>query len=130
MNDNDKPDAKIIQFPINPSRVNNNVRIDNTGQEIRENMIFADNLTEGLIVNIVHNMQENGLETNDTEFVRDISFLIEFIKSTIYRDLGMEHSMQDLVDLVVTTTRGEDGHLKSSINLPELERIIEKHLND
>ena len=129
MNDNDNPHGKIIQFPISPSRVNDNVRIDNTGQEIRENVLFADNLTEGLIVNFVHNMEQNGIQVDDTEFIRDVAFLMEFFKSTIYRDLGMEHPMQDLVDLMIVAKR-EDGRVTSTISLPKLERMIEKHLND
>jgi len=133
VNDNELPnktDSKIIQFPIKPSRINENVRIDNTGQELRENIIFADNLTEGLIVNVVHNMDSNGLETDDTEFVRDITFMMELIKSTIYRDLGMPHPLQDLVDLVCESERTEGKHISTKINLAEVERIVERQTDE
>ena len=43
-------------------------------------MKFAEHLTEGLVVNMIANMNENGLDTESPEFVKDIGFMIEVVK--------------------------------------------------
>ena len=45
-----KKKDNIINFPIGKD-----VKIDNTGGLVREHMMFTDNLTEGLVVNMIHN---------------------------------------------------------------------------
>ena len=95
--------GKVIQFPQKGNVLNNNIKIDNSAVELRDNIIFTDNLTEGLVINMIHNMSENGIDVDSVDFVKDTSFLIEFVKSTIYRSLDMGHPMQNLVDLFVSS---------------------------
>ena len=52
---------------------------------LQENMMFADDLTETLLVQMIHTMGENLINISDKEFVRDIGFVIEAVKSTVYR---------------------------------------------
>ena len=59
--------------------------------ELNEDMAFADNLTEGLIVQVVHMMSENGIKVTSKPFISDLAFIIESIKSSLYRDLNIEH---------------------------------------
>ena len=58
---------------------------------------------------MIHNMSENGMNVDNETFIRDTSFLIELVKSTIYRDLGMIHPLQDLVETLTTVTKDEGG---------------------
>ena len=45
--------GKVIEFPIK-----NQFKVDNTAAELRENILFTENLTEALVVNMIHNMSE------------------------------------------------------------------------
>lgn len=97
-------EGKVIPFP--KKRVSNTkIKIDNKAHEIRENIIFTENLCEGLIVNMIHNMSENGINVDAEPFIRDTSFLVELVKSTIYRDLGMVHPLQEFIDMVTSVTK-------------------------
>lgn len=86
------------------------IKVDNKAHEIRENIIFTENLCEALVVNMIHNMSENGMDVDSDPFIRDISFLIELVKSTIYRDLGMIHPMQNFIDMVTSMSKEEQGY--------------------
>ena len=47
--------SKIIQFPKN-MKVKDNVKITDTAIKLHTDLKFAEHLTEGLIVNMIHNM--------------------------------------------------------------------------
>ena len=105
--ENKKPEGKVIQFPKNKMS-KSGIKIDNKAHEIRENIIFTENLCEALVVNMIHNMSENGMNVDSENFIRDTSFLIDLVKSTIYRDLGMVHPMKEFVDMVTSVSK--DGN--------------------
>ena len=65
---------------------------------INEDMGFADQLTEAIIVQMVHVLSDNDIKVSDSQFVKDLSFVIESIKSAVYRDLNLNHEIQPLVD--------------------------------
>jgi hypothetical protein len=121
-NDN-KPEGKVIQFPKNKmSKIG--IKVDNKAHEIRENIIFTENLCEALIVNMIHNMSENGMKVDAENFIRDTSFLIELVKSTIYRDLGMIHPLQDFVDYVTVVDK-EGGDIAYGVDLEGVSKLVE-----
>jgi hypothetical protein len=93
MNDNDNSDGKIIQFP-NRMKVHKNLKISDKAIKLHTDLKFAEHLTEGLVVNMIANMQENGMDTENPEFIKDIGFMIELVKACIYRDMGVKHPMQ------------------------------------
>lgn len=94
--------GKVIQFPLN-GKPNFDIKVDSSGLELQQDLLFADHLTEGLVVNMIHNMSENGIETDNEDFIRDIAFLIEIVKSALHRDMGITHPLQEVVDTFVTS---------------------------
>ena len=76
-------------------KVNKDVKITDTAIKLHTDLKLAEHLTEGLVVNMIANMNENGLNTDNPEFVKDIGFMIEVVKGTIYRDMGVKHPMQE-----------------------------------
>ena len=97
-NDNDK----IIQFPTKMT-VKENVKITDTAIKLHTDLKYAEHLTEGLIVNMIHNMSENDIDVDNPEFIKHIGFLVEVVKSTIYQDMGVKHPMQQMLDLFVNS---------------------------
>ena len=69
-------------------------KITDTAIKLHTDIKVADHLTEGLVVNMIHNMNANDVDTEDPEFIKDIGFLIELVKSIIYRDMRIKHPIQ------------------------------------
>ena len=107
MTNDNEPESNIIKFPKKSPKVG--IVVDNKAHEIRENIIFTENLCEALVVNMIHNMAENGMNVDAETFIRDTSVIIEMVKSTIYRDLGMIHPLQELVESLTTVIKDEGG---------------------
>ncbi len=122
-NDNENPESNIIKFPKNNPKVA--IKIDNKAHEIRENIIFTENLCEALVVNMIHNMSENGMNVDGENFIRDTSVIIELVKSTIYRDLGMVHPLQELVETLTTVIKDNDG-VAYDVDLEGLAKLLEE----
>ena len=69
--------------------------------EMQENILFADNLTEGVMIQMIHTIGENGFSVNEKHFLRDIGFIIEAVRSTLYRDMGISHPMSDIISSMI-----------------------------
>jgi len=95
--------------------------------ELNEDMAFADNLTEGLIVQVVHMMSENGIKVTSKPFISDLAFIIESIKSSLYRDLNIEHDMQELMDEFMTSETDEKTKkVNTTFNMELIPEFLKK----
>lgn len=90
---------------------------------LQENIMFADDLTESCLVQMIHTMGENGVEIADKEFVRDIGFVIEAVKSTIYRDMGLVHPMSRVMEMLTKINVDEKNSMNSQVDLDLLEKV-------
>jgi hypothetical protein len=72
---------------------------------LRQKLQFAEELSESLIVQMIHTMSENGIDISENSFVRDMSMVIEMVQGSIYRDLELEHPthkfMEEFVDIII-----------------------------
>lgn len=126
--DNEKNKTQnVIQFPKKP-KPQKEVKIDNTDMELRESLMFADHLTEGLVINLVHNLEDNDINIHSLSCIRDIGFIIELVKSLIHRDMGIFHPMQDLVDVFVTTSRDGKGQVVTMLDTVLMEHMVSEIL--
>lgn len=64
-------------------------------------MAFADQLTESLVVQMLHTMNENGIDISNDRLIAHIGFLIETVKATAYGGLDMGHPMQTIMEQCV-----------------------------
>ena len=124
-NDNDK----IIQFPKKMT-VKENVKITDTAIKLHTDLKYAEHLTEGLIVNMIHNMSENDINVDNPEFIKHIGFLVEVVKSTIYQDMGVKHPMQQMVDLFVNSDYDETQGLYTEFDMGTMKDVIEELIGD
>ena len=115
--------SKIIQFPNN-MKVKDNVKITDTAIKLHTDLKFAEHLTEGLIVNMIHNMSENDIDVDNPEFIKHIGFLVEVVKSTIYQDMGVKHPMQQMVDLFVNSDYDEEQGLYTEFDMGTMKDVI------
>ena len=58
-------------------------------------------------------------------FIKDLSFIIESIKSALYRDLDIKHDMQDLIDkFMITETK--NGKTNTMFNMELIPELLDK----
>ena len=124
-NDNDK----IIQFPKKMS-VKEDIKISDTAIKLHTDLKYAEHLTEGLIVNMIHNMSENDIDVDNPEFIKHIGFLVEVVKSTIYQDMGVKHPMQQMVDLFVNSDYDDTQGLYTEFDMGTMKDVIEELIGD
>lgn len=124
-NDNDK----IIQFPTKMT-VKENVKITDTAIKLHTDLKFAEHLTEGLIVNMIHNMSENNIDVDNPEFIKHIGFLVEVVKSTIFQDMGVKHPMQQMVDLFVNSDYDETQGLYTEFDMGTMQDVVKELIGD
>ena len=127
INMNMEKNKNIIIFP-KKYKGKREVKIpDYDVMELNEDMAFADNLTEGLIVQVVHMMSENGIKVTSKPFISDLAFIIESIKSSLYRDLDIEHDMQDLMDEFMTSETDEKTKkVSTTFNMELIPEFLKK----
>jgi hypothetical protein len=135
MSDQEIPPAEnVIKGPWkeNPKR---KVKIpDENIIAIQENLAFADHLTEQLMVQMIHTMSENGFDVRG-DFGGNMAFIIEAVKGTLYRGMGMEHPINNLMDALTSTciNSEDDNLIDTEINFDILEyvnSVLEKEDDD
>ena len=93
---------------------------DIDGLEVIENLKFADDLTEGLMIQILTNFRENNVDISDKKFSPDIAFMIETLKAVIYRSMGYEHPLHIIMSSVLKVNEIKDGdktHIDSAFDM-------------
>tara|TARA_Y100001937_G_scaffold51210_1_gene71222 strand:+ start:566 stop:961 length:396 start_codon:yes stop_codon:yes gene_type:complete len=102
----DDTTSNIVQFP--KKYVGESPKIINfDAMKLNKELNYADELTDGIMVSMIHNLDENDIEIHSKDFIKDIAFLAEIVKSTIYRDRGFQHPFQNLVDLIASADYNE-----------------------
>ena len=90
---------------------------------LQENLMFADDLTESCLVQMIHTMGENGVEIGGQEFVRDIGFVIEAVKGTIYRDMGLAHPINRVMEMLTKINVDDKSSMNSQVDMDLLEKV-------
>ena len=112
MEDNSTKSATIIKGPWK-KQSKKKVKVpkeDSLQTQLQEDLIFADDLTEHLMVQLIHTMGENGFELKDPKFIRDIGFISECCKSIIFREIGLTHPIQPIIEKIMNKTKGQLHH--------------------
>ena len=88
---------------------------------------FAEELTQSLMVQMIHTMSENGIDVGAKEFIRDMAMVISMVNGSIYRDMGMEHITQKFMEEYVNI-HDDDGSYETEVDfetIAELANLIE-----
>lgn len=72
---------------------------------------------------MIHTMGENGVEIGGQEFVRDIGFVIEAVKGTIYRDMGLAHPINRVMEMLTKINVDEKNSMNSQVDMDLLEKV-------
>ena len=95
---------------------------------MQQNIQFAEELTQSLMVQMIHTMSENGIDVGAKTFIRDMAMVISMVNGSIYRDMGMNHITQKFMEEYVDIHDDEDGSCVTEVNfetIVELANLIE-----
>jgi len=98
------PTKRIIRKNPTPQSVETEAK----KKKAKENY-FIEQLSEEIVLHIIHVLQDNAVKMKDEAFLRDLAVIIESIKSLIYRDFGRRHKMQAISDALATIKKLPDG---------------------
>ena len=123
-NGNAKENENVIQGPWPKSKRKVKVPDEET-LELQENIEFAEELNQKLIIQMVQMMGENGITVADESFIRDLGLIIELTKGSIYRSMGIPHPTHEFFETLVDLNVDDDRSIHSQINLDMLEKFVE-----
>ena len=73
---------------------------------------------------MIHSMGENGIDVGEKAFIRDMAMIIEMVKGSIYRDMGLDHPthmfMEEYVDIIIN----EDNTFETEVDFDTIDTII------
>jgi len=100
-------DDNVIQFPLSLERTKEladqfeNRESNSAIGSIHLNKVaFVDELLEGTTVPLLNQYASHGIDIKDKKFQVDFRYAIDCMKSAIYRQLGLNHPIQDVMDFV------------------------------
>ena len=83
---------------------------------------FVEQITENIILDIIHELQENAVDTKHDVFLRDLAIVIESIKSLLKRDFGRTHPMHNITDAIIRIHNLDNGQKVTDINYGKVRR--------
>ena len=133
-NGNEPVENNIIKGPWKSKRVK---VPDPSVFELQQDMLFAEELCENVMVQVIYTLGENGIDIGDKEFLQDIAFVIEALKSTLYREMDMPHPLTPIIRSIsevsvegIECSNKCDGETKATIatkfSINKLSKLLEK----
>ena len=101
---------------------------------MQQDIQFAEELTQSLMVQMIHTMSENGIDVSAKTFIRDMAMVISLVNGSIYRDMGMAHITQKFMEEYVNIhDDDDDGSYETEVDfetIVELANLIEDDDDD
>ena len=77
-------------------------------QVIQEEMDAIDDLSQTAMVSMIQILKENDVKIMSKDFIRDVGFMNEVLKSLLFRELGYYHPLSDLIPYIIVPTKTKD----------------------
>ena len=109
------PPENVIKGPW-PEKSGRKVKLpDKDVISLQQDIHFAEELTQSLMVQMIHTMSENGIDVTKKDFIGDMAMVISMVNGSIYRDMGMSHITQNFMREYVEIT-GADGSYETEVD--------------
>jgi hypothetical protein len=83
------------------------------------------------MVQMIYTLGENGIEINSKEFLQDIAFVIESLKSTLYREMGLPHPLTTIIrsiseiSIETSATDKDKNTIATKFSIHKLNKLLE-----
>ena len=112
-----------------PAKSGREVKLPDTDViAMQQDIQFAEELTQSLMVQMIHTMSENGIDVSAKTFIRDMAMVISMVNGSIYRDMGMAHITQKFMEEYVDIHDDDGGSYETEVDfetIVELANLIE-----
>lgn len=113
--------ADIIKFPTKNFQAKPVMSAEEEKKMVLlSNKRLADNVAEGLAIDILTVLQDQISNMQSAEFIADLAFLIEVIKSTLHRELDIHHPVQDIIAKVCKVQTTKNGEKVTHLNYRDI----------
>ena len=127
------PPENVIKGPW-PAKSGREVKLPDTDViAMQQDIQFAEELTQSLMVQMIHTMSENGIDVSAKTFIRDMAMVISMVNGSIYRDMGMAHITQKFMEEYVDIHDDDGGSYETEVDfetIVELANLIEDDDDD
>ena len=65
---------------------------------------------------MIHTMNENGIKVGKNDFIRDVAMIIELVKGTLYRDMGLQHPTQKFMEEFVEIVNDTPEEIETDVD--------------
>ena len=91
---------------------------------------WSEEVTESVMIPLIHNLAENGVDVKSDMFVSEVGFMNEIVKSILFRTMGYGHNMTDLIGVLMKTKTESTEDVYSSFDQELVQHIIESGRDD
>ena len=110
----EKPTAQIIKGPWKKR----NVKVPSEAeQRLREELEFAEDVIDQLMIHMIHTISDNGFDVNGNDFLKDMGFVIEVVRSLIYKEMGLHHPLTDIMSELVIAEIDPSNKISTSLDV-------------
>jgi hypothetical protein len=103
--------TKVIEFPRNKI-VREPTLIEQDLEEIKQKgrRNYADAIVAGLSSDLHIELENYGVDSSSPPFRKDFYFLMDVLRSVVYRNMNLEHGLHEFIDQTVKVyKKNEDG---------------------
>ena len=118
----EKPSAQIIKGPWKKRKV----KIPNEAEKrLREEIEFAEDIIEQIVIDTIHTLSDNGYDVQGTEFICDMAFITESLRSTIYKEVGLKHPLNDVMSELIVADIDDANKITTTFNIDKTTELLE-----
>ena len=92
---------------------------------LQQDMQFAGELAQSLIVQMIHTMEENGIDISENSFIRDVAMIIELVHGTIYRDMKLSHPTHKFMEEFVDIEIHPDNNVETYVDFDTITNLVD-----
>jgi len=115
----------VVKGPWSRAKVVNPTETD----IFSDDMFFIDEVAENIMIQAIHNLSENGVDIKNSQFISEIGFLNEIIKSIMYRTLNYQHPMHQLIHSMMKIETENPLQTFSTVDYEMLAKLIQTTYN-
>jgi len=121
-------DEKIILFPVDKIKdISKTGPVDKLKSTIEDTEAlkriqddntkrFCEGADDDMSMNMLRGFVDLAIITDNINFTRDLALLIDMLRGLIYRDFGLKHPAQELVNKMVAIQTHKNGQQSAKIN--------------
>ena len=106
-------------LPVDEQKTLKRIQDENTKK-------FCEGAIDDISMNLLRSFVELAVKTQDINFTKDLALIIDMLRGLIYRDFGLKHPSQQLVDTMVSITTHKNGQQSAKIDYSKVLNIKSK----